>query len=319
MDSESAASIAQEFRLGDYQEHVPLDGGSVYAMKFVTLQGTFFIKAGESEETVRKYAKVAEPLRQCDIPQPKLFIHRDGSYLSPTGFSVYEFYLGEASSNPTVQQADALMTYLGKYNRCLAGIPLPPDTYSIDELARRTGIFERSDSLDYLLDQFTATVSWQTVSARSKDICFDSLNFLSSVRDEFTRLKKQLIHGDLVPGNILYQDDTVVAIIDFSPYYESHLYSVCICLYWHFIFMRDGQVDLGSIERALQVYASAHPVSEPERSLLFPMLVKAAGRYLCAKIGFNQIEPRFSEDDIDGMAAMVTRLFDARSALERCL
>lgn len=265
--------IATAFDLGEPLESTSLGGGEGSTYKLCTRRGEFVVKGGQEPHSLALYQQVATTLNGAGVPQAQVFTTATGQ-LHVGGYAVFELLRGTGLDLPDPVQSAALMCYFARYNHALRTIAVPPDVHEV-----RTG-WKKADSLSYLLTELPAQLARLPLSVFFQQITQTVLDRLAKVRSDLDRLPKQLVHGDVGPGNILFTSDDVVAIIDFTPYYESHLYAVCVSFFWHYVYGNGGTVDVARIVDDLRIYAQHHGLSPAERALFPAIFLKVAARIL---------------------------------------
>jgi Ser/Thr protein kinase RdoA (MazF antagonist) len=169
------------------------------------------------------------------------------------------------------------------------------------------------------LDELCAT---QQLDHETNKVAHSALAYLETKQHALAELPLQLIHGDLGPGNILYHNDAVAAIIDFTPYIESHWYALCVALYWHCVyFSLSRPLDLERITRAIQIYAEKLPPLPSEVAMFHALFVKAAARMLFVEIIFNHEHSRLicSKQSIAEKVMLLQIILDAEQMLQAAI
>jgi len=217
--------IVEEFGLGEYVTHEALADGNVAVYKLVTSAGVYFLKQVEDVEAVGLYREVERTLNAWDVRQARLYLRPDGGCVSVTGFAVYEFLEGDASYEINDYRLESLMVYLGRFNEALGHIAVP------QTVTDNSNPWKKADSLEYLFGLFKSDIADVSISNSTRLIIADTLAFLKAKQKALDKLSKQLIHGDIGPGNILYAGDSVVSVIDFTPMCGAGLYALCHFFY----------------------------------------------------------------------------------------
>jgi Ser/Thr protein kinase RdoA (MazF antagonist) len=303
--------ISREFDLGLLLGYEPLSGGSSDAFKLRTNRGAFFIRSEVSEQELSLYSQVEEKLNRIRVHQAHLYRTGSGSFLSSTGYAAFDFLAGTASDQPTPPQFSSFLQYFARYNLALRDMAVP------SFVKAWLNPWDKADSLDYLLRHLPAQLGRLKLTPLVETTTATVLNFLAGVEPELNQVPKQLVHGDVGPGNILYEAGRAVAIIDFTPYYESHLYSLCVSLYWHYVYFNHGRPDFDRIGQALATYAGIYPFSDQEKRLFYAMFVKAAARMLFVLLVFNlEDEGRFFDPECEEKATILKTIMASRNELE---
>jgi Ser/Thr protein kinase RdoA (MazF antagonist) len=274
MGDDDLKRVADEFGLGEPLGAEELTGGAAGTLKLRTASGIFVVKRVVDVYELALYRQVELVLNQANVRQARLHTTLAGGLVASTGQAVFEWLPGRWATSPTPAQSAALMRHFADYNRAIRAIPVPPFVTVWDNPWRK------ADSLDYLFRHLPEHLAQLSLSPAFVATATAALRRLAERRAELERLPKQLVHGDVGPGNVLYTPDHRAVIIDFTPYDEPHLYGVCVALYWHCVYPTNGQPDLARIGEDLAFYATRHPLT-PDDKLLFPVIfAKVATRIL---------------------------------------
>jgi Ser/Thr protein kinase RdoA (MazF antagonist) len=92
-------------------------------------------------------------------------------------------------------------------------------------------------------------------------------------------LPRQIVHGDIGPDNVLMDGDEVIALIDFTPYWEPVLFAASSALYWYHVYGRDTAAANG-IRASLTAIGEGRPWQADERALWPAGLVRESLRRL---------------------------------------
>lgn len=293
-----------------------LEGDVEPAYKIETTTGRYFVKRDHSlPEFFPFYHQVAEQLNARGVRQARLHTRPGKGFLSPDGYAVYEWLPGRGTERPSERQFNNLMHYFARYNQALRELPVPA------WVTRWKNPWDKADSLTYLLDHFAQRRPELHLPAGIDPVVDRVLAFLEQTRPDLEVLPKQLVHGDVGPGNILYDGQEVVAIVDFTPYAESHLYSLCVCLYWHCVYFQPGfQPDYQGIIRSLRAYAAGYPLLNMEKALFPVLFAKAAARMFFVLLIFNLGGERsFDSEAITESATILGRVLDEQHEFARCI
>jgi hypothetical protein len=159
---------------------------------------------------------LAETLSQIDqsgfrVPRPLPVT--GGGWLAPGGWSAWTFLEGRPA---TPADAVAIATAITTFHRGLAGISYPP------HLRLRDSLYDRADR-----------AAWEEGPAPIVSGPFtESIARLAALRRPLPRLRRQLIHGDLNPENVLIAPGLPPAVIDVAPYWRPPGLALAIAAYW---------------------------------------------------------------------------------------
>jgi Ser/Thr protein kinase RdoA (MazF antagonist) len=306
--------VMQEFGLGSPLVQESLSGGSAGAFRVRSARGDFAIKDGGDERVLRLYQQVAQTLNAQGVRQARLYESIAGQLTASSGHAVFEFLPGTWAWQPTATQSAAFMRYFAAYQRALRAVPIPLFVTEV-----RTP-WQQADSLDYLLHDLPgllATIHVSPLFARTADRV---LAFLAEHRPILDAQPKQLVHGDVGPGNILYAHDGGTALIDFTPYRESALYALDVSFYWHYVYANHGRPDVTRIRDDLRAYAAVHPWTDEAKRAFYPALVKAAARILFVPILLALATgQRVDDSGSDSRATAINNIMACRNELEAAI
>jgi Ser/Thr protein kinase RdoA (MazF antagonist) len=144
------------------------------------------------------------------------------------------------------------------------------DVPFVPEEIKEFNIWDKAKSLDFLINRF----EYKNLSLEQSNILLieKAIQILSDNIDMLLKIPKQLIHSDLGPDNILFKNDSVYSIIDFTPEYENEIYSLCLFCYWNHFWNSTGG---DSLENWLKIYYD-RTVSKTEKELFQILMIKAA-------------------------------------------
>ncbi len=287
-----------------------LTGGAVDTLKLRTTRGTFVVKRVTDVRELALYRQVELTLNRAGVRQARLYTTLDGRLIASTGHAVLEWLPGQWVNSPTRAHSVALMQHLAAYNRAVRQVPAPPFVTEWYNAWRKAG------SLEYVLHHLPAQLAQLPLRPPFTAATASVLRFLAEQRTALEQLPKQLVHGDIGPGNVLYGPGHRAVIIDFTPYYEPHLYAVCVALYWHYVYPTEGQPDIERIGQDLTAYAARHPCS-PEDKRLFPAIfAQAATRILAVPILLHlESGQQLPTEECDRRALALTSLLACLSSL----
>ncbi len=304
--------VAREYDLGVPLEQDTLSGGSAATILLRTSRGAVVVKDGGDERALALYKRVEEALNARGVRQARLHVTMSGQLTASTGQAVFEFLPGWWAWRPAPAQASALMRYLVAYHRALRAVPVPSFVTEVHTP------WQRADALDYLLHELPQVLETAQVSPLFARAADRTLTFLADHRTLLVARPTQLVHGDVGPGNILYTDEDVVALIDFTPYRESPLYALCVSFYWHYVYDNDGRPDIARIRDDLHAYATIAPFSAEDKHVFYPTFVKAAARILFGRFLF-ELEAGRQPSPTDKRAAIVNNILACRRKLAEAI
>ena len=298
--------VAKEFGLGRLQSCEPLGPKGDQTMLLITDEAAYVIKSTDRREWLSLYSTVEQQLNAAGIRQARLHTRPDGSLLSTSGFAVYEHLPGESVGDPNSAQLLSAIRHLARYNQALARIPVPEWAFVLDDP------WKRAADPDYLIDKLPSQLEALQLSPPTLSTAVDCLNFLAGQRHVFDRSERRLIHGDLGPGNLLFDADEVVSVIDFTPQRGSELYSLCQLFYWHFLFRSSSGLRLDQIRRFLEEYRAARQSLDLDaESLQSTLILAAAFRLFGPAMATAEGLASYSEQAISRRAELLAEVLSA--------
>jgi Ser/Thr protein kinase RdoA (MazF antagonist) len=302
--------VTDEFGLGEPLEAEELTGGAASTLKLRTARGTFVVKRVTDTRELALYRQVEVTLNRAGVRQARVHTTLAGDLAASTGQAVFEWLPGRWATSPTHAQSAALMRHFAAYNRAIRAIHVPPFVTAWDNPWRK------ADALDYLFRHLPAHLTRLPLSPAFVAAATAALRLLAEWRAELEHLPKQLVHGDVGPGNVLYTPDHRAVIIDFTPYDEPHLYGVCVALYWHYVYPTNGQPDIERIGQDLATYATRHLLTVEDKRLFPVIFAKVATRILTVPLLLHLEHGQpLHVGECDARATALTALLACHSSL----
>jgi homoserine kinase type II len=269
-------NILMDYDIGDVESHSAIAEGienTNYLLK--TSNGKFILTI--FEQRVKKddlpfYINLIEYLYQQNLPCPKIIRQNNGEsifqFKSKSGL-IQSFLDGEQVSNITIQHCHSLGKFLGEMH-------LGADGFTEER--------ENSLSID------GQTQLYQKVSG---DLESNTSDMIAKI---LTKLKvvpcgdlpKGVIHGDLFPDNLFWQNDKISGVIDF--YFACHyflIYDIAVCINaW--CFDEQHVFDKEKYQALLDGYEQIRQLSDSEKSMMKPMCLRASMRFFLTRT-YDQI------------------------------
>jgi len=261
-----------EFALGAVHDvHALTPSGSAFRVK--TGQGQFVLKVAYRERDVRLQAEVASLLPHRGIRQPQVVATQAGGLVTSNGYFLQELLPGAALSAPTDVQIAVAMRHVAAYHRELGELPLSyePEAGSL---------WQRVADVDFLLESLPSLLARFGLGGEDVDA---ALARLAAARLRSRALPRQVVHGDIGPDNILMSGNEVVALIDFTPFWESVLFAACTALYWYHVH-GVGSVTAGTLRSSVAEMNAERSWTSEELTLWPPGLVREALRRLATPL-----------------------------------
>ena len=210
--------ITENYSIGKIKSIESLNNHSYARLYFIqSSEGTFIFKNDQKSDEVDLYYKFSNLANEMQVKQARVYKTNQNELLIKD-WALYEKISGSPKIQPNPTEWDCATVNIAKYNHVLSKIDSP------DWVKSLKNPWDRADSLDYLFGYFKDNIKQIIEDEENINFCINMLHELKPYRDDLLKSKKQLTHGDLGPGNILY-DGNNITVIDFTPYYENHLYS----------------------------------------------------------------------------------------------
>lgn len=313
-DSSIVTQLAGAFELGEPLASAKVADGNSPVFRLRTSRGTFLIKSADRTPTgwPELYHRVEQTLNAHGVRQARILSTLGGTFVSHEGYLAFEWLPGRTVDLPSPEQFADHVEHLAHYNRALRRVPLTAE--EISRLTVPKDIWSRAACLDYMIDQFRLDPLGLGLTDETTAIVLRVLSVLGQWRPRLAHLPRQLVHSDIGPGNILFDGDRVVSIIDFTPACESHLYALCMSLFWHCVFGQSEPEARQRIAAAASLYVRCHDTSAEERCCFFPLLLKSAAFRVFARLlaraesGLDREAPPFHPGSTERMVGCVERI-----------
>jgi Ser/Thr protein kinase RdoA (MazF antagonist) len=266
------AGLLDEYDVGTVLAAGPLPGGSEAVLRVRTGRGMYVLKRAQRRADVELQASVAEFLNGRGIRQPRVVPTRAGSMVSRDGTFVQEFLPGSLALQPATAQVTATMRHVGAYHRELPDFPGRFDP--------ENSVWQRVADPAYLVAELPGLLARAGLADRGT---LAGLSVLDRDRRRLENLPRQLVHGDIGPDNVLMTGDEVVAIIDFTPYWEPALFAACTALYWYHVYGRTA-VDQAGLRTSIEALGRERPWTTEEVALWPAGLLREALRRLATPL-----------------------------------
>ncbi len=266
-------SLLREYDLGPLADAQPLAGGSAAVLRISAGRGSFVLKQAGRLADIELQARAAEHLNDRGVRQARILPTRAGGLVSSDGHYLQEFLPGAIALRPDSQQTSAAMRHIGAYHHTLADVPgeYVPDTGSL---------WLRVADPSYLLRYLPGLLARRNLAGPGE---LAALRTLDQSSRRLAGLPRQVVHGDVAPDNVLMQGNEVVAVIDFTPHYESELFGACAALYWYHVY---GQpvIEADQLRASLAMIGQRRPWTEDELALWPTALLREALRRLATPL-----------------------------------
>lgn len=239
--ADDARLALAEYDVGELISVEPLATGSRAAREVTTTRGRYLLKPAYRAQDVDLQAQLAPALTARGIRQPLVAATSAGALVTHNGFVLLEFLPGAVALEPTSDQVGAAMRHIGAFHAEVARLApvYRPDPASV---------WSRSADPGFLLAELPGLLAREGLGDASTDAALDLLRGSAT---GLATLPKQLVHGDIGPDNVLMDGIEVIALIDFTPYWEPVLFAASSALYWYHVYGCDTvPADTGSADTA---------------------------------------------------------------------
>lgn len=200
--------VLEQFGLNEKATFLPGGERRTYRVGDVVLK---HINNDNSEHTkwiAETYSQIKED--GFRIPRPLKSVA--GEWITDEGWSAWTFLDGNHDYRDNVPES---IQAIIKFHDALKGVARPSFLSEIDSAYKRA-------------DQMTWGDKPEQIHPELKEMVQELYN----KKVEMDGLGNQLIHGDLNPNNILFQDSLSPAIIDIAPYWRPVEFSLGVYAYW---------------------------------------------------------------------------------------
>jgi len=239
--------LRADYQLGEITEITDMST-SANCYLVVTDNGSFVFKHAGRLDFVQAYEKAAQALRKQGMIAARVFRTTVGSLLTEQGFSLAEYIPGDTPESFTEGEFREAVLYIGRLNRALSDVP-----FSAAELLS-VNVWDKVKSTEFLCDNINYVLAKCEFNPYDRQLLSDAGKLLVKNRDVLQGNPKQLIHTDLGPGNIIFANSKVTAMIDFTPEYENELYSLAQFLFWTCLWKGSVAIATQKIRLAINTY-----------------------------------------------------------------
>lgn len=251
--------LIAEYNLGEFKSMTPLDGGQANSsMKISTLTGTFTLSVCDekNQDDILCLTRTLTYLEAQGFPCTRLIVTRNGSpFILHETKPVYikEFLTGEVCRDLSW----GMLIQVGNTMAKLHALALPPDLpeqfpYGLESFEELFGVG--------ILHPY---VNW----LRQKK------EFLLTAIDQ--TMARGFIHGDIFWDNLLFSNNTLVAILDFEEacayykLYDMGMAAVGCCA-------QNKKFSMDRVKQFVKGYEQVCPLTDPEKKQLKIFLEYAA-------------------------------------------
>ena len=297
-DAEARLALAEYHGVGKLISVEPLATGSASARKVTTSCGSYLLKPAYRAQDIDLQAQLAPALTARSIRQPLVVPTSAGGLVTSTGFVLLEFLPGAVALEPAPGQVRAAMRHIGAFHAELGRLAphYRPDPESAWLQCADPG---------FLIAELPSLLAR---AGLGDDGTAAALDLLQRSAAGLAALPHQVVHGDIGPDNVLMDAAEVIALIDFTPYWEPVLFAACSALYWYHVYRNDpvpastvpaSTVPAARLRASLAAIGERRPWRADELALWPAGLVREALRRLAVPLvladrGHTAAVPRIS-------------------------
>lgn len=251
----------------------PLSGWQNLGLKFTTSLGNFVLRIQRKNEPEKlKFSlDVIEYLSESGIPVPKIFATKKGekiiyvklgreSYLAV----LFEFLPGSVKIFLTDSEINKIGQLIGKLHNLLGKFNFKTKLAKIDLIKDAKNI-QRKLSL-ILTDLKDLEKLWTNFEKNEETL----------LQNSKTLSKIQLIHGDLAPSNILFNDGEITGLVDFDLVQGPKIWDLAnfVGNYFHTVKSYGERVEIGQILKSFQTGFEKTFKLSPQEKQLLPEIIR---------------------------------------------
>jgi Ser/Thr protein kinase RdoA (MazF antagonist) len=273
--SADASRELAEYDVGDLLSAAPLPAGSQSARQVTTTRGSYLLKPAYRAADVELQAHIAPLLTARRIRQPRVVPTAAGGLVTCSGFVLLEWLPGAVALEPAPQQTTAAMRHIGAFH---AELGLLAPAYQADP----DTVWSRCADPGFLVAELPGLLARHgpgDASSLGDASTEAALDLLRHSAADLGALPRQVVHGDIGPDNVLMNGDEVIALIDFTPYWEPVLFAACGALYWYHVYGRHA-ASADRLASSLTAIGAGRPWQADELALWPAGLVREALRRL---------------------------------------
>jgi len=228
--TEELLKVLSHYELGVIESITPFDRGSRASPKIgvVSSAGKFLLKKRaprrRSERRVSLAHAIQNHLAERDFPLARLIATRNDESIVQMGEDLYELFefVGGGPYEARIEQTREAGRVLGLFHEKVADFAVPPDAAGgsyHDVLGIRTALANMARSIsshDSVVGYETDLDAVVHVLYEEYDAAADRVNTVGQ-----DALPRQVIHGDWHPGNMIFRDDKIVAVVDYDSCREA--------------------------------------------------------------------------------------------------
>lgn len=282
-----AQRLADAHGLGEVHDVIPIPAGSVNTNHFLdTASGRRFARIYEEQETdgVAYEWALLDHLRAAALPVPERVEGPGPGAVRVAGkpTAVFELVHGRESCQQAVTptRTRAMGRMLARCHGACA-----------DFGWRRAGRFGLPD-VRHRLEAMSPDARTDLAEARSR-----LLDVLAEVEASWpAHLPTGVIHGDLFRDNVRWEDDTVVALIDWESASDGlYVFDLMVCvLAWCY----GEELDWSLARSMVEGYATERPLGPDEAGALRTVGMAAAARFACTRITDFELRQTAAGDQV---------------------
>ena len=206
-------------------------------------------------------------LIQKHIPVPKIYKTKNENYVE-NNFILYEFIDGEQKNDWTDEEMVSLTSNFAHMLQALKKYPVP------EFIKNKSDKYVKGSDIEYCYKVYKPLILKLAVSQSIKDSIVNTIDILYGKLEDFNKLPKYFMHGDLNEMNALFKDEKNVGIIDIGGAYEPIVYDLGEFLYWFTMPYWSLDFNTKRYELIIKTFENILPLSPAEKMLIPYMMLR---------------------------------------------
>ena len=221
LDINFIKSIVDKYEIGTLiNEPVQILGDVDINYKIFTTKGVYLLKQIINIKNLPQFEILGDLhnyLIQKHIPVPKIYKTKNENY-AENNFILYEFIDGEQKNDWTDEEMVSLTSNFAHMLQALKKYPVP------EFIKNKSDKYVKGSDIEYCYKVYKPLILKLAVSQSIKDSIVNTIDILYGKLEDFNKLPKYFMHGDLNEMNALFKDEKNVGIIDIGGAYEPIVY-----------------------------------------------------------------------------------------------
>lgn len=229
----------------------------------------YILKKNQREDFLKIQNLINKKLSCQEVNINKIIPTINNKLITIEKFALFEYLDGNVYNLLNDEQIEKAIEYIALFNRSLKII-------EIDDIELlNLNVWDKARSIEYITSTFINENSLVDLPSEYVKRLQEIVLFLKNNSSQLSLIDKQLIHSDLGPDNILFDEEgRVIGIIDFTPEIESEFYSFSQFLYWNYLW-NSSEIKYDDLEKFFIKY-SFYSRNQISNELNMLLLIKAS-------------------------------------------